>query len=154
MIAQKKTIFIFLMIAVTVMSCKKDCEFVPVSASIVKFYQVVNNNEVLRSVDSIYIYPLVLPDSILYNWNRNVNTIRLPLSPIADRTDFVLYFNETVDTIEIFYKRQLYFVSEECGFSMSYILDSLKHTNNRIDSIKIKLPNVLPLNEEHIRLYF
>ncbi len=154
MIAFRKVILILFMFAAIIISCKKDCDFVPVSATIVKFYRIVNNNEVQRSIDSIYLYPMVLPDSILYNWTRNVNTIRLPLSPMTDSTDFVVHFNETVDTIRVFYQRQLYFVSDECGFSMSFKLDSLKHSYNRIDSIKIKQPNILPVNEEHIRLYF
>jgi hypothetical protein len=137
------------------LSCKRNCDFVPVSSAGVRFYTISGTRqEVTKNFDSIYVYPLNLEDSILYDWARNVNSIRLPLSPFEDFSSFVFKLNDVTDTLQIYYKRQLYFVSEECGFSVNFYLDSILFTPNQIDSAIIIQPIVQAINEEHIRLYF
>ena len=135
-------------------SCKRECDYVPVSVLGVRFYTITNNNEVPKSIDSLYAYSVGLEDSVLYDWNRNVNAIRLPLSPHMDNSSFVIMLNEFTDTVQLFYQRQLYFVSEECGFSMNFIIDSIYSTYHKIDSISIIQPSVQAINEEHIRIFF
>jgi hypothetical protein len=136
-------------------SCKRTCDFVPVSNAGVRFYTISSTKqEVPKSFDSIFVYPLNLEDSILYNWARNLNSVRLPLSPFEDFSDFVFTLNDITDTVQILYKRQLYFVSEECGFSVNFSLDSILFTTNQLDSVIIIQPKVQAINEEHIRFYF
>lgn len=137
------------------LSCKRNCDFVPVSNAGVRFYTISNTQqEISKTFDSIFVYPESLEDSILYDWARNVNSVRLPLSPIEDFSNFVFTFNDVTDRVQIFYKRQLYFVSEECGFSVNFTLDSILFTTNQIDSVIIIQPKVQAINEEHIRFYF
>ena len=137
------------------LSCKRSCDFVPVSNAGVRFFTISGTQqELTKSFDSIFIYPENLEDSILYDWARNVNSIRLPLSPFEDFSNFVFTLNDVTDTLQIYYKRQLYFVSEECGFSVNFSLDSILFTLNQIDSAIIIQPKVQAINEEHIRLYF
>jgi hypothetical protein len=135
-------------------SCKRECDYVPVSVLSVRFYTIANNNEVTTSIDSLLAYPVGIEDSILYDWSKNVNAIRLPLAPHWDHSSFVLRLNEFTDTVQLFYQRQLYFVSEECGFSMNFKIDSIFSTYNKIDSVSIIQPSVQVINEEHLRIFF
>lgn len=151
-----KNIILLLIVPIAFLqySCKRDCEYTPVSNAGVRFYTISNNKPVVKSIDSIFVYPIGLEDSVLYRWTKNVSSIRLPLNPFEDHTFFVIKLNDNTDTLQVFYKRQLYFVSEECGFSMNFVLNSVHSTANKIDSVLLIQPKVQTINEEHIRIYF
>ena len=149
-----KILYLAFLLLFAVVSCRRDCEFVPVSNAGVGFYTISNNQEVTKSFDSIYVYPVNMEGSVMYNWSKNVNSVRLPLSPHEDFSGFIFILNDIRDTVQFFYKRQLYFVSEECGFSVNFSIDSLIFTTNQIDSVIITQPKVQAINEEHFRFYF
>jgi hypothetical protein len=60
----------------------------------------------------------------------------------------------TIDTIQLSYIRQLYFISYACGFSYNYKLLGLTYTNNRIDSVSIVNSLISTFDEENIHILF
>ncbi len=147
-------LFSALFCAVLTISCQRECGPILVSNAVVRFITEDNNGTLAKSIDSLYVFPVGLEDSVLYSWARNINSIRLPLSPISDSTAFVMKFNDITEIVKFYYKRQLYFISEECGFSVNYLIDSVKYTNSKIVSVVIINPKVQATHEEHIRFYF
>ena len=135
-------------------ACQKECDYLPVSRAGLGFYTISNTQAVKKNADSLLIYPLNLPDSIIYSWAKNINFVRLPLSPSGDQTSFVIRLNEFTDTLVVQYTRQLYYVSEECGFSMNFLIQAISSTIHGVDSVTILQPNVQSVNEEHFRIYF
>jgi hypothetical protein len=147
-------ISILFLSVILMFACQKECDHLPVSRAGLGFYTISNDQAVKKNVDSLLIHPVDLPDSIIYAWVKNINFVRLPLSPSVDQTSFVIRLNEFTDTLMVQYTRQLYYVSEECGFSVNYFIKSLSSTIHGFDSVTIVQPNVQSVNEEHIRIYF
>lgn len=83
----------------------------------------------------------------------------LPLSVSADSTGFVFKIGTVNDTIYLYHRMTLQFISESCGFAPKYTIDGTSF-NAGIDSVRILDPivNTKSLaknnNDQNIIIYF
>lgn len=100
-------------------------------------------------------------DSLLYDSTR-VSKMFLPANLNADSTSFIIkqekLINDEVisqsDTLKFIYTRNLHYVSGECGMTYNLILDTIIHTINIIDSVRISYANVnYSENIENVKIY-
>jgi hypothetical protein len=101
--------------------------------------------------------PLTGPDisGVLYSQS---SSFTLSLSPQADSCTW-LFVSDTaagaaIDTITFFYDRELNFISNACGYSYTYSVNTTRTTHNTIDSVTIKNASVTNnVNTNNILLY-
>jgi len=80
-------------------------------------------------------------DSILYE-NVATSDLFLPLSLQKDTTAFALKVKSLRDTIWFVYKRDLTYVSGDCGFGENIEIDTIWFNGRFIDSVSIDYPFV------------
>jgi hypothetical protein len=80
-------------------------------------------------------------DSLLYD-SVAISKLFLPLSMHADTSAFRIKVRRLIDTIWFVYKRDLSYVSGDCGLTVSIELDTIWFTNRFIDSVAIDYPFV------------
>lgn len=69
-------------------------------------------------------------------------------------TDTFSFRDAIVDTINFYYRRHLQFLSNACGFTYFYDLDSVRTTHLMIDSVHILKTSVTNnVNTEHMQVY-
>jgi hypothetical protein len=92
-------------------------------------------------------------DSLLYD-SVAINKLFLPLSMHSDTTAFRIMVRRLIDTIWFTYKRDLSYVSGDCGFTVSIELDTIWFTRRFIDSVAIDYP-FIEYNEsiENVKIY-
>lgn len=83
------------------------------------------------------------------------------LSPLADSTSIFILPDSArqsrfdVDTLTLYYKRRLFFISTSCGYTYHYFLTDLRTTNNNIDSAIILSNDVTNnVNVQHVKIYY
>ncbi len=81
----------------------------------------------------------------------------ISLSPVADSCKW-LFATDTIgsftDTFTFYYQRQLKFLSNACGYTYFYSLDSLHTTHNIVDSFLITNTSVTNnVNTKHLKIY-
>ena len=136
------------------------------------FYKIIYGVEHDTAFENIFIKGLQLPDTIPFDTLTDRNYVLLPLPQGTDSCKFVFSFavydsidvNDTLrvwdishyidDTLQLIFSRQMYLVSADCGFSHSYIMKSVNHTMNLIQSVDIVNDEITGLNEENIKIYF
>ncbi len=138
-------------------SCQDDelCEESTASRLRMGFYLpvVTSGNPTPYTVDSLTVYGVGRPDSLIYDNRKNVRSIEVPLNPTANRTGFVFFFPENItDTLWVDYQTELNFISAECGFAMFFDIEQVGHTNNRISFFQINQNLVTNSLEEHIKI--
>jgi hypothetical protein len=76
--------------------------------------------------------------------SRLLSKLFLPLSfdREPDTSVFVVKFNTTIDTLYLIHRKQLDFVSGDCGYVFKFDIDELWFTKNTIDSAAIVYPIV------------
>lgn len=117
------------------------------------FYQKTNSTDVALSVDSIWVNGLA-KDSFLYKNTKSVKTLSVPLNAAQKQSDFIVRFNNTTDTLSVFYtNNNAYFISLACGFITSHTIDEVISTNHFIDSVRIVQREVINVNAEHIKIF-
>ena len=177
----KKYIFIaFIFVCLLHVSCVTDdtctqTKYVKLTAG---FYHVSysdltkTNTFSTLSIDSITVQGMKmdtltgqyhLVDSILYNNQKSVSTINLPLNNLllksntsknfSTQSTFKIKFNTTVDTMTIYHTNLNDYLSLECGCIVTHSIDTVIMTNHFVDSVKIKIHNVNTIDAENIRLY-
>jgi hypothetical protein len=113
------------------------------------------------SVDTLLPHPYWFTvdslDTIKYG--IKVSRFSLQLSPVSDSCRFALQPDSAValrDTISFYYVRRLQFISNECGFTHFYTLQSIKTTNHLIDSIRINNADVnqTASSPDHVQIFF
>ena len=121
------------------------------------------------SIDSLTIQGLRLDtltgkytpvDSILYNNQKLVSKINLPLNNFATRSSkfatsstFKLKFNTISDTMTIYHTNLNDYLSLECGCIVVHKIDTITITRHFIDSVRITNHDVNTTDAENIRLY-
>lgn len=85
----------------------------------------------------------------------------LPLPQVQDsirlliRPDSTLQSNEALDTINLWYTRELHFISTACGYETFFNLYGLSFTRHTLDTVELLQPKVNnDVNPEHVRLVF
>lgn len=81
----------------------------------------------------------------------------LSLSPVADQCTWLFSPDSLasgVDSVHFFYRRQLQFLSNACGYTYFYTLDSVRTTHTNIDSVRITNPSVTnDVNVKQLKVY-
>jgi len=136
----------------------EDVETVPVRLG---FYTEIENEPEPASliIDSLKVHGLG-KDSLIYNYQRNISRIELPLNSGADSSAFILYFpappefsHLAKDTIWFFYDVLPTLISMECGFASFFELKEVRHSRMFIDSIYIEQISVTNTLDEHIKIF-
>ncbi len=106
------------------------------------------------TVDSITVYGVGRPDSLIYNNTKSIRSIEVPVNPASVRTGFVLIFPGNIaDTIWVDSQYQLKFISAHCGFAVQPTIEQATHTNRKISTLQINQKLVTQSFEEHIKIY-
>ncbi len=177
----KKSIFIIFIVTILLhVSCATDetCTQTKNVKLTAGFYHVSYNDLTKTntfsalSIDSITVQGMKidtltgqyhLVDSILYNNQKHVSTIELPLNNLLLKSNiskkfptqstFKIKFNATVDTITIYHTNLNDYLSLECGCIVTHSIDTVTMTSHFIDSVRIKIHDVNTINAENISLY-
>lgn len=103
------------------------------------------------NIDSILIYGYnrdILKDTVISQKPATQNVrVGLPLSLSVDSTGFVVYTNGKKSNIWLSHKMNLQLISQSCGFSPYYKLNSIRYSS-LIDSVKITDNEVDPKTAE------
>jgi len=92
-------------------------------------------------------------DSILYD-SVAVNSLFLPLSMQTDTTAYRIKVKTLLDTIWFVYKRDLSYVTSDCGLTMNIGIDTVLFTGRFIDSVAVIYPYILyNENIENVKIY-
>lgn len=107
-------------------------------------------------VENIAIYSLEWADSIYYSEDGSNDILSLMLSPYSDTSEFIITSKGFAlnDNLTIISQRELIFFSDECGFITEFLIDTVLHSLNYIDSIDISSNKVTTSNNGQIQIYF
>jgi len=100
-------------------------------------------------------------DSVLLDPSKNEKQVYLPMRADKDSTEWIIYYRqenldvpEMNDTLTFFYETIPYFASEECGAMYVYRVNSIRHTDHLIDSVKMTDPLITNVELERIQIFF
>ncbi len=129
-------------------SLKVRCVHLPTDTSQVVFTDTVLPKPVWGAVGDGVI------NSLIYSAS---STFTLSLSQVKDSCMWMITtdsFATSVDSIWFYYERKLNFISNACGYTYFFALDSVKTTKHNIDSIKILNNSVTNnVNTEQLKVY-
>ena len=146
-----KLILLFFLI----ISCEKDDICLEGSANTNRITIGFMNNET-ESLTSISLINIrgVKKDSIIHE-TINTDQLKLPLNISSNKTDYILNYNDIIDTLSIKYRAIHEYLNRGCGFISNFILDSstenINNTNGWIKEISIVKDSIF--NEEKTNLY-
>lgn len=124
--------------------------------SIVNMEITFYNDSTLKkaSVDSITIYG-VDNDSILYNNQKSVSSVALPLQKTKNETQYVFTNGKYTDTLTIQHTNSDNFISIECGCFVYHNITDVHSKKTWIDSIAVINPDVTTTNyeDEHLQIF-
>jgi len=150
-----KLLIFFLFLPIILSSCQtnKECDISTESLLKANFYIMDGEEEQAVFVDPISVYGLGREDSLLYE-NDSISSVFLPLSPVSETLGFVFAIATYKDTISFTYETKTYLESIECGFISNYSIDSIKYTQNVIDTIILIKKGVTIEDEDHVKIFF
>lgn len=71
------------------------------------------------------------------------------------RPDSTIQSNEALDTIDLWYTRELHFISTACGYETFFNLGGLSFTRHTLDTVELLQPKINnDINPKHVRLVF
>lgn len=148
-----------LLAAISLTSCgDSSCTESTTANAMMTFYSRSTSSAL--TIDSISVRGIGT-DSILYDKSREVKYISVPLRINSNESAFQLNFyrsnssaNAQTDTVRFYHQNRPQYISPDCGCSVFYHIDSVSHTRHRIDTVKIKQPEITNQNEEHLQIYF
>jgi len=146
-----KLILLFFLI----ISCEKDDICLEGSANTNRITIGFMNNET-ESLTSISLINIrgVKKDSIIHE-TINTDQLKLPLNISSNKTDYILNYNDIIDTLSIKYRAIHEYLNRGCGFISNFILDSstenINNNNGWIKEISIVKDSIF--NEEKTNLY-
>jgi hypothetical protein len=155
MVNCKFLVILVLLFSVLLASCSStdECREDKTVNMKIGFYQKTNSTDATLTVDSVWANGLE-KDSFLYNNSKSVNSLKLPLNAAHQQTDYIVRFNNTTDTLSVFYaNNNAYFISFECGCIATQTIDEVISTNHFIDSVRIVQREVINVNAEHIKIF-
>jgi hypothetical protein len=136
------------LISCTPESCYENTE----SAVKAGFYETGTGKNI--AADSVTAYGIGMESLLLYKAAKAKKEIFLPLNPTTHECSFVVSINGITDTITLTYSSFPHLISKECGYSVFHTLESYSSSNNIIDTVIIRNPNVTIPYEENIRIFF
>ena len=88
----------------------------------------------------------------------SASRVSVALNPETKDLSYQLQFDSTIaayDTLTFFYRPVLHFISNACGYTYYYSIDSVHFTTNELDSIAYNDRNVTnEAGKTNIRFYF
>lgn len=104
------------------------------------FYDYLESDtvDVATTVDSLSLYIIGREDSVLYDNQKGLGSVSIPLSDDLTAMTVVIKINDAVDTLYINYRPYSVFRSTECGVINRYETWLPEFTKNRINEIKLK----------------
>jgi len=166
---KKYSFIVFIFSIFLIISCAGDetCTQTKYVKLTVNFYHpnpldsILSNRIVASIIDSLTVQGLrkdtlgkyTTVDSILYNNQKNVSTINLPLNNFSTSSIFKIKFNTITDTMTITHSNLNDYLSLECGCIITHSIDTVVMTHHYIDSVRIKIHDVNTINAENIRLF-
>lgn len=151
-----KLFALFLILTYSLNSCQADneCETSAISHAKLDFYIIEDDKEKAVGVEGISIYGLGREDSLIYEIDT-ISYALLQLSPAADTVGFVFDYGSFSDTISFLYKTNKHFESIECGFIANFDIDTVKYSENAIDSVAL-IDNTITSEDEqeHVKIFF
>ncbi|SRR5690554_671431 len=103
------------------------------------------------------IYSIDLDPNVIIYGEEGVTMMGVPLDPRREQLSFVLQadtLEDIRDTLTYFYQSSNHFISNACGFTNYFLLDSVRSTFHSLDSIALISNEVTSGNERHLLLYF
>lgn len=165
------------LLALSFNSCEKDTPdcFEPTSVLSRVSFVIKDSVHVDTLIDSVYVdttfvqyrdtlfkspvmLSLNMPQNLMVYGNSVNNFMGFPLNPDSGRIVYALRYDTTralQDTLTYFYHSSVHFISNACGFTHFYHIDSVQTTRNLIDSFSVNEPNVTDkASDRHVTLYF
>ena len=127
----KKTgLFVFVVIIAVSCLNEPDCYQLNNDAAVIHF-RIIGGGS-----DAVQLISVQSPeaDVILYG-DTTVSSIPLPLNPKTEETLYTIHGADGDNTLQVGYKRQVQFVSEECG--ERYYFQDLNVSEHDFDSVRI-----------------
>lgn len=90
----------------------------------------------------------------LYDKETSVKSAKIPLNPSTNSCSYTMIINDSTETITINYNPELEIISQACGYSYFFDIQSVSSTNSIIDSIIVQNNKVTNTNAENIRIYY
>jgi hypothetical protein len=94
----------------------------------------------------------------IFYYSQPASLFTISLSPGSDTCRWLITTdssNYEFDTLSMYYKRKLEFLSNACGYTYFYNLTGITTSHNNIDSVIITDPGVTNnVNSKHLRIYF
>lgn len=173
------SVFILCIFALGIFSCEKsgpEC-YVPVNIitrnkfvvkQIIRYDSTRNEDSITIQVDTTVVsykdtglkapamFTIDMPQNIISYGGKNASVLGVPLEPQIPSLRYVLQFDTAVasyDTISYFYKTKNYFISNACGYTNSFYIDSIHITKNTLDSIGIINHKIESGNDIQVLLY-
>lgn len=117
------------------------------------FYTNTATSTDALSIDSIWVKGLGV-DSFIYKKRTALKSILVPLKDLETYTEYIVRFNNTTDTISVFYQNNnQYYLSLECGCVVSHTIDEVIFTKNFIKSVNITNRNINTLSTENVQIF-
>lgn len=151
-----RQIFIYLLVVLSTFwcSCNKTQNCLPQNNKCRINFVVFNDYQQIEpySIDSLSVYVIEPTYKAIYEAVSQLSTCELPLSHKASQIKIALQCNGIWDSIQIQYHLQKQFQNTECGFNISYHLQSTAHTQHLLQDIHIKNPTID--ENKNLNLYF
>lgn len=103
-------------------------------------------------IDSLTVYGLG-QDSLIYDNEKDIDEISLPLNNSDVQSIFVMKFNELYDTLFVLHTNTEYFISYPCGTVTTYQIDTVLSTNHYIKGIKIQHHEINTTDVQHVQIF-
>jgi hypothetical protein len=91
---------------------------------------------------------------LIYQNVKDRKDLVLFLDPALQSCSFVVIINSVADTVTFNYTSFPHLVSKECGYTFFHTITSHSSTNNLIDTVLLRNPNIKIQYEENIRIFF
>ncbi|MFV0586502.1 DUF6452 family protein [Bacteroides reticulotermitis] len=117
-------------------------------------YTLEDSKAVKDTLDSLHVTALGT-DSIILNREAKVRSFSLPLRYTNDTTTFVLkYINNIKDTIRVIHTNTPKFISMDCGYQVSQVVEKVSYTKHQLDSIYISDEEANTTGTENLQLFY
>ncbi len=151
-----RNIFLIAATAIYFLSCTSDeCVF-DTETFLNTEVNVIDTNLIkIGFLDSMSVYSPAWTDSIHYLEEGVSKSVSFSLSPDDDFTEIIITSKHATekDTIIFYHKKDMVFLSPECGFLFNFTIDSFVNTGNLIDSVDL-VNNELTTDEEgYFKIY-
>lgn len=109
------------------------------------------------ALSSPVMFSIGLPPNIIVYGSKNATQIGVPLKPNTGSIQYVLQYDTALavyDTFTYFYQTKNHFISNACGYTNNFYIDSIQWSSHVVDSVAILKREIVSGNDKQILLYF